>query len=109
MSNTTAVLVVQLSSKMTKSRTGLDGGDLISCRVGHVVHAVQLNDQVAVLSAEAERGIAVSSRLGRHLDAELLAADHRLLDLLNGPGHRDGDWRVGHADVEGSRIAIPVR
>ena len=109
MSNATTVLGVQLSSKVAESRAGLDGGDLISCRVGRVVHAVQLNDQVAVLPAEAERGVAVSSRLGRHLDAELLAAYHRFLDLLNGSGHRNGDGCVRHADVEGGNIAVPVR
>ena len=50
----------------------------------------------------------MASRLGRHLDTELLAALDRVLDVLGGQRDRDGGRKVRQADVEGSNILVPA-
>ena len=60
--------------------------------------------EMAVLAAQAERGVAVAARLGRHLDAGCLAADHGLGNLLGAAGHGNGLGQVRQAQVEGRYV-----
>jgi hypothetical protein len=102
------VLVVQDGGHVAQTGTRLNDSDLRTGRHAHAVHAIELDNQVAILAAEAERSIAVAARLGGDLDTEVLTAYHRILDMLDRSGHGDGDGRVGHADVEGRRVARPA-
>lgn len=107
MSNGATVLGSQFGCQVAQSDPGLDNSN-VALAERHIMHAIQLDDQVAVFSTEAKGGIAVSPRLRRHLDAKGLGAHDCSLDMLNGGGHCDGGWRVGDAEVEGRRIALPV-
>lgn len=93
---------------MTQSGTGLHSSNVLRCVVSDIVELVELNNQVAVLATESEAGVAVASRLGRNLDAELLAALDRVLDVLGGLGDRDGGRKVREANVERGNILVPA-
>jgi hypothetical protein len=67
---------------------------------GYFVHAVKLEDQVAIFAAQSQRGVAVAAAFWGYLDAELGAARDGGLDLAYGCGHRDCGGSVGEALVE---------
>ena len=61
-----------------------------------------------VLSAQTERGIAVTSRLGCDLDSQLCGTRDGALDVFDRGGDRDSYRCVGQALVEGIDIGTPV-
>lgn len=101
-------VTVQQGSDVAQTSAGLDGGDVGRRVERDGVHAVELDDEMAVLSAEAERGIAVAARLGRDLEADLGAARDGGGDLLRGRGHGDGGGGVLEALIEGVDIVLPA-
>lgn len=101
-------VAVQQSSHMAQTGAGLDGGDVGGRVERDGVHAVQLDDEMAVLSAEAERGIAVAARLGRDLEADLGAARDGGDDVLGGGRHGDGGGGVLEALVKGVDVVLPA-
>lgn len=92
---------------MAQPNTGLSNRN-IALGQRHIVHAVQLDDQVSILSTEPEGSIAVTSRLGRNLDGQGFGAKDRLLDVLNGGWDGDGNREIRKTNVERSAIALPV-
>ena len=54
MSNGTIVLLVENCCHMAQSGTRLDSCNVLLRVIGNIVHIRQLNDQVTVLSTEAE-------------------------------------------------------
>ena len=59
----TLTLVVELESYLSQPGTALDRSRVVIVQ-GDIVHAVELNDQLATLTAETERSVAVTTTLG---------------------------------------------
>jgi hypothetical protein len=101
-------VAVQQGSDVAQTGAGLDGGDVGGRVDRDGVHAVELDDEMAVLAAEAKRGVAVPARLGRDLEADLGSARDGGGDLLGGGGHGDGGRGVLEALVEGVDVVLPA-
>ena len=101
-------VVVQNCGNVAQTRAGLNGGNLgrrVDC---YLAHTVELDDEMAILSAEAKRGVAVAARLGIDLDTVLGTTCYRSSYLLGVLHHRDCDWCVLDPLVESPDVIVPV-
>lgn len=108
MSNGTSVLLVQDGGDVAQPGTRLHSRNVLLGVISDVVHLVELDNQVAILSTESERCVTVATGLGGNLDAELFAALHRVLNVLGGSRDGDGGGEVGQTDVERCNILVPA-
>lgn len=108
MRNSPFTLVVQLSRDMTKTRTGLNLGRVVLCVQLDAEHAVQLDHQVAIVTAKAPRRVAVATALGADLDAVLDTALDGGRDVRNRRGHGDGHGLVLQAQVVRGAVLRPL-
>src|SRR3569833_149238 len=100
-------LIIESGGHMTQARTSLNGGDIRRIE-SYGVHAIQLDDKVAVFSAQPEGCVTVAARLRTDLDAGFSTARDGGLDMLDfGSGH-DGNRRIRKPYVERRDILSPI-
>lgn len=107
-------LVVQLESHNTEPGASSDKGRVVLAQ-RHIMPVVELDDQVAIITTQTHRGIAVAAALGGNLDAAVDTALHGLLDVLGGRGidnsaRGDGETQVVRhnsiSPVVGARVDV---
>lgn len=107
MADSPPTLLEQLSCHMAQSRTTVDGSNIRGSVDAHAIHAVQFQDEVAILTAQPKGGITVAAAFWTHFQTELRAARHGGLDMIGGSGHHDGRGGIGQTSVERRSIAGP--
>lgn len=93
-------LSIQFCCNVAQSSTCSDDSSVSNWIGSDVVEATHVNDQVAVFSSEAKRGITVSSTLSRDSDAGRNTASYGVLNVLDSRWNSIRGRRDRHTKVE---------
>ena len=102
-------ICVQLGSQMPQSCPWLDHSNISSIIEIHIMHAIQLDDEMSTLSTQPPGDVAMASSLGRDTDSMLSTAIDSALDLRNGCGNcYSGRVISRYTGIEACSVIVPV-